>query len=118
MKIPESDQDQPIAWTAVEQDTPVYARDGTQVGAIFEMLGAEDIFHGIVVTAGVLTHEVEISASHVTGITRQRIDTDLSSQEIRDLPVYEEESSFKLGFTGILGRKLGWVRDKDTNGPD
>lgn len=115
MKVPEPQQEEPLAWMAVLADTPVHSSDGQDVGVVGEVLGSqsEDIFHGLVVRGGFLTADVVIPAEHVTAITNKRIDTDLTAQEIRDLPVYNEEESFKLGFVGFLGRRLGWVKDRD-----
>ena len=119
MKTPDSEQEHPLAWNAILLDTPVYSRDGHEVGVVREVLGsdAEDIFHGVVVRHGILSHDIEIPAAKVTRITNRRIDIDLSAQEIRELPAYSEETSFKLGFTGLLRRRLGWVPDKEKGGP-
>jgi hypothetical protein len=111
MKVPEPEQEQPLAWKAILKDTPVHASDGQEVGVITEVLGSEDIFHGIVVHRGVAAHDVEIPAEAVVWITNKRINTTLSQQEIRELPVYQPEDSYKLGIVGLLGKHLGWVSD-------
>lgn len=113
MKRHDSDEEVPIAWTAVLANTPVVTAGGDEVGTISEVLGAdaEDIFHGIVVRHGVLSGEVMIPAQHVSQITNKRITVDLSAEAVRALPAYVAEDAFKLGFVGFLGRQLGWVRD-------
>jgi hypothetical protein len=118
VKFPESEEDRPIAWTAILSDTPVYASDGEQVGVVDEVLGSqgEDIFHGIVVRSPGVQHNVAILADKVSGITRSRIDTSLTTQEIRALPVYKEEASYTLGIVGLFRKHLGWKRD-DGTGP-
>jgi hypothetical protein len=47
------DEGLPIAYTVLEQDVPVYASDGEQVGTVDHVVAApeEDIFHGIVIRA-------------------------------------------------------------------
>jgi hypothetical protein len=103
---------------AILAKTPVYASDGEQVGVVDEVLGSQDkdIFHGIVVRSPALQHDVAILAVGVSRITRSRIDTSLTTQEIRALPVYKEEATYSLGIVGVLRRRLGWKRD-DGTGP-
>jgi hypothetical protein len=113
VKVPEPENEQPLAWRAVLVDTPVRSSDGEDIGGVQEVLGAEDIFHGIVVRSGPLSHEVMIPAQHVVEITNRRIETDLNAEQIRALPPYQEEESYQLGFIGILRRRMGWV-DEDS----
>lgn len=117
MKIPEPDEERPIAWNAVLSDTPVYTSDDQVVGSVQEVLGAEDIFHGIVVRSGPGGEERMISASNVARISNRRIDTTMRAEEIDALPPYREEETFRLGLVGLLRKHLGWVRDEDASGP-
>jgi hypothetical protein len=41
----------PIAYTALQEDTPVYDREGTRIGVVEQVLADEpvDIFHGLIV---------------------------------------------------------------------
>jgi uncharacterized protein YrrD len=114
MKVPQPENEEPIAWPAILSDTLVYASDGQEVGAISDVLGSqeEDIFHGIVVRTGALSHETMIPAAHVSRITSRRIDVDLSSDEVRALPHYVEEQTYHLGIVGLFRKRLGWVPDK------
>ncbi len=114
MKVPEPEEEQPIAWQAILADTPVYASGGEEVGTVDEVLGASDadIFHGIVVRAPAAGHDVEIIADQITRITNRRIDIALTVQDIRLLPVYTEEASYTLGFVGLFRKHLGWTSDK------
>ena len=112
MKLPEADE-QPVAWTAILADTPVYSSEGEQVGTVREVLGAEDIFHGIVVRAATpVSRDVQIPADHVARITNRRVDMTLTMEEISALDAYNEEASFKLGIVGLLRKHLGWVPDE------
>jgi hypothetical protein len=114
MKVPEPGNEEPIAWPAILADTLVYASDGQEVGAVSEVLGSqeEDIFHGIVIRTGAFAHETMIPAQHVARITTRRIDVDLSPDEIRSLPPYAEEETYRLGITGIIRKHVGWIPDK------
>jgi uncharacterized protein YrrD len=115
MKVPEPDEERPLAWKAILADTPVCAADGEEVGAVGEVLGSEtaDIFHGIVVRAGPMGRDVVVPAEHVRSITNVRIETDMSAEELQNLPPYQQDESYKLGFVGLLGQRLGWVEDKN-----
>ena len=112
MRVPEPDEEQPLAWSAILEDTPVYSADGQDIGTVQDVLGAEDIFHGIVVRAGPLSDVVMIPADAVALITNRRIETMLSPDEIRALPPYQEEESFRLGVVGLLRKHMGWVSDE------
>ncbi|GAC1444223.1 MAG: hypothetical protein NVSMB52_03350 [Chloroflexota bacterium] len=114
MKVPESSDETPLAWTAILARTPVRSRDGEEVGHVVEVVGAqaEDIFHGLAVGHGTDDHGVLIPAESVGAITDRRIDTNLTAEEIRALPVYVPEDAFKLGFVGFFSKHLGWVEDR------
>jgi sporulation protein YlmC with PRC-barrel domain len=115
---PEHDlEERPLAWTAVLAETPVISSDGVAVGRVAEVLGSpeEDIFHGIVVSPGNDITGVLIPAESVAEITTRAISVRLLAEEIRALPPYEETETFHLGFTGLLGRTLGWVQDRHDN---
>jgi hypothetical protein len=110
-------EERPLAWTAILARTPVFASDGTQVGVAQEVIGSEgdDIFHGVEVAEGPLGHNVLIPAERVKSITTSRISTDMSAEAIRQLPPYQPEESYRLGFVGLLRRRLGWVDDRRGN---
>jgi hypothetical protein len=116
MKVPEPEEETPIAWTAVAEDTPVHASDGTEVGVIQEVLGAEDIFHGIVIRSGPDGEDVMVPATEVKEITTRRVLLGLAPEAIRELPPYEPESSYRLGIVGLLRRHVGWVDDEERPG--
>lgn len=116
MRVPEPEEERPVAWTAVAENTPVLDRDGTEIGPIQEVLGAEDIFHGIVVRAGPEAQPVMVPAGDVIEITNKRIRINLSPEAVRELPPYQPESSFRLGIVGEIGQQLGWVDDEQRPG--
>jgi uncharacterized protein YrrD len=113
MNMERDEDERPLAWTAIIDRTPVYASDGTRVGAVSEVLGSTevDVFHGIEVGDSILGRLVLIPAQHVTSISNRRISTDLSPQAIRELPNYRAEESYQLGFVGLLRRRLGWKEE-------
>lgn len=88
MRIPENGEERPIAWTAILPGTPVYTADGTEVGMVYEVIGAEDIFHGILVRGGISPSDVLISAVEVRTITGRRIEVTLNAEEVRSRPPY------------------------------
>jgi len=110
-----SDPDQPIAWMAVPEDTPVRSSDGEIVGTLSDMLGSRqvDVWHGIVVHLGRLGHHVFVPADQVTLLTRSVVGVVLTSTEIHALPVHDEERQFDLGMVGLFRKHLGWKREKD-----
>jgi len=103
-----------------QQSREVKKLESGALGVVHEVLGSdsEDIFHGVVVHTGHVGHEVMVPAGEVTRITNRRLETRLSSQEIRELPPYREEESYQLGFVGLFRKHLGWIREKDGNPPD
>ena len=111
---PENQED-PIAWRGVAQDTPVRDSDNQQVGRLSDLLGSdrEDIFHGIVVHLGRLGHEVFVPADQVTLMTRSHVDVALTLAELHALPKHDEERQFDVGIVGFFRKHPGWVREKD-----
>jgi hypothetical protein len=49
----------PIAWLALEEGTPVYARSGERIGVAERALGERDIFEGLIV------HTVPLPGHHL-----------------------------------------------------
>jgi PRC-barrel domain len=116
MKVPQPDEERPLAWNAILADTPVYSADGEELGVIHDVLGAEDIFHGLVVRSGPTAEEKMVPAEDVSTITNKRIGIALSAEQVRALPLYQPEASYELGFVGLFRRHLGWVRESEEPG--
>jgi hypothetical protein len=108
------DADQPIAWRAVPENTPVRS-DGEQVGTVYDLLGSheEDIFHGIVVQLKWKGRCVFVPADDVVALTASHVDVSLSAGELGALPVHSDERQFELGMVGLLRKHVGWVKEKD-----
>lgn len=114
MKVPEPDEETPLAWTAILESTPVVDGTGETVGTVIDVLGAEDIFHGVVAKVGPTGREVVIPAESISTITNARVVTALLPEEIASLPVYQPEESFRLGIVGTIRKHLGWIRDENS----
>jgi len=104
-----SDPDAQLAWTAMPYRAPVTDRDGNRIGTAESLLGdeREDIFHGIAVkrSDGKL---VEVTAPHVQHITSREVRTDLSRQEVAELPLYKDERWFHIGWGGLFRKRPEW----------
>ncbi|MGD0861637.1 MAG: hypothetical protein ABSA21_02615 [Candidatus Limnocylindrales bacterium] len=111
---PNNDPDQPVAWRAVPENTPVRA-DGQQVGTLYDLLGSheEDIFHGIVVQLRSGSRRVFVPADDVDLLTASHVDVSLSAGELAALPEHTDERQFQLGMVGLLRKHVGWVKEKD-----
>lgn len=117
MKVPDPGEERPLAWNAILADTPVYSSDGQEVGAVYEVLGAEDIFHGLVIRSAHTDEDTMIPAEQVRQITNRRVDVGLDAAAVRELPPYREEESFHLGIVGLFRRHVGWKTDEHFGGP-
>ena len=108
-------QEDPIAWRGVAQDTPVHSSEGQEVGTLSDLLGSdqEDIFHGLVVHLGRFGHHVFVPADQVTLMTRSHVDVALTSDELHALPKHDEERQYDVGIVGFFRKHPGWVREKD-----
>lgn len=113
MRVPQDEEERPVSWKVVLEHTPVTAVGGDDVGTVAEILGSEqeDIFHGIVVSLGVLQRHVFVPAEQIASITNRRIEIGLDDEAVRNLPAYQPEQSYHLGMVGLFRRHLGWVRD-------
>jgi uncharacterized protein YrrD len=113
MNISESDEERPLSWLAVLENTPVFSSDGQELGMVREMIGSveEDIFHGVVIGHGLTPTDVLVPAAKVTSITNRRVDVSLSAEEVRALPAHVEEHSYHLGFVGLFSKRLGWTEE-------
>jgi hypothetical protein len=104
----------PIGWRAIVYDAPVLGASGARLGSVREVLGsdAEDVFHGVRVNRdGRTSHDVIVSADHVTALTRAAVSTDLTLDELEGLPAYDDEATYHLASVGWLRKHIGWVRD-------
>ena len=111
---PTIDPDQPIAWLAVAQDTPVRSADGAEVGRVWDVLASEqeDIFHGIVVHLDSNGNEVFVPADDVILMTPSYLEVSYTSDQLAGLPEHTEQRQAELGWSGRFRRDFR-VEDAD-----
>ena len=88
--MPEAEEEREIAWLAMPEGAPVVDQAGEEIGRAEELLGdkEDDIFHGILVRLSQGGHRVEVQADRIPKITSRRIYTDLTTEELGELPEY------------------------------
>ena len=103
----------PISWRSIVYGTVVAAADGEAVGTVREVLGsdADDIFHGLRVRLTGGGRDVRVEADDISDLGPDRIETELTRQEIDALPQYDEEATYHLASVGWLRKHLGWRQD-------
>ena len=83
---------EPASWLVVEQGWPVETVDGEEVGKVEEVVGdsSRDIFNGLTVATGVLSHPRYVPAERVAEILEGRVRLSIGAQEFERLDEYEE----------------------------
>jgi uncharacterized protein YrrD len=83
--------DEPVSWLMIEPGWTVESEDGTEVGAVHEVLGDEDadIFDGLAVSRGLLKPQQYVPAEKVAEITVGRVVLALSADAVGRLDDYE-----------------------------
>jgi hypothetical protein len=121
--VTDENQDQ-IAYTALQPGTPVHTADGQELGSVEHVLHVEevDVFDGIVVKTEQGIRFVD--ADHVGPIHTGYVETDLSAADAADLPepdqdtpVYRADASDDTGdsLSDRFGRMFGrgkWKREQ------
>lgn len=81
-----------VSWKAVEDDAVVVTSDGDESARVVEVVGDRnaDIFSALVVKVGVLEKHRNLPAERVRGIWPHRVEVDVSADELKALPPYEE----------------------------
>ena len=87
-----SEPEPQVSWKALEQDATVVTSDGDESARVAEIVGdpAADIFNGLVVTLGMLDKNRDLPAERVKGIWPRRVEVDLTADDLKALPPYEE----------------------------
>ncbi|HEX2016848.1 MAG TPA: hypothetical protein VGN69_09145 [Solirubrobacteraceae bacterium] len=109
-----SDEDvgEPIAYTALQRGTAVFAEGGVAVGKVREVLGAQDkdIFHGLVVH----TQDGDrfVAAEHVGPIHERAVALRLDAEQAAALPRSSAHPPLRAGGAGeTVEASLGELRD-------
>ena len=116
MKVPDPVEEQPLAWNAILEHTLIQTAEGDEVGVVEEVLGAEDIFHGIVLRAADPGALHLVPADQVVEITNRKVVIALTAAQVRELAPYKPEESYGLGMVGLFRKHLGWVSEGDRRG--
>jgi hypothetical protein len=80
------DEGLPIAYQVLDEDVPVFAAGGEQVGTVDHVVAVPevDIFHGIVLRIG---HERRfVAAEHVAALHERGVDLSISEADVAALP--------------------------------
>jgi uncharacterized protein YrrD len=93
-----------VSWKALETGADVVSSDGEPVGSVSRVVGdAEaDVFTGIAVKHGVLGGERLVPSERVRGIWPERVEIDLTKNDVESLPPYEDSPVVR------------WTPDEDT----
>jgi hypothetical protein len=119
------DEGAPIAYQVLDEDVPVYASGGEQVGTVDHVVAAPelDIFHGIVIRAG---KDRRFVAAELVGALHERgVDLTIDAAAAAALPephgaapvYHDHDPGVKPGrwnhLVGRLGgnRDSGWTRE-------
>lgn len=100
--------EQPIAWRAVTEGTPVRSADGETAGSLADLLASdqEDIFHGIIVELASDHRLVFVPADDVTLMTPSYLEVAFTADELANLPEHTEERQASLGWLGRFRHEL------------
>jgi hypothetical protein len=85
----------PVSWLMIRPGWKVYASDGTEVGAVDEVIGDDgaDIFDGLAVAASALGKPKYVPAESVTTITEGRVDLSLTEAEFEGASEFREPAT-------------------------
>ena len=86
-----ADDNQQVAWTAIEKGTAVTSRDGADIGKVSAVVAdtQKDIFSGIAFRSGFFDSEQFIPADLIDEITPDRVNVRITEEQARALEPYE-----------------------------
>jgi HEAT repeat protein len=89
VNAPETPQ---VAWKAIQEGAEVFSSEAEAVARVSRVVGDADadVFTGLAVKLGALGSERFVPSERVTAIWPDRVDVDLPSAAIEELPEYEE----------------------------
>lgn len=117
------DEGLPIAYEVLENDVPVMASDGEQVGTVAHVVSApeKDIFHGLVIELSGSGRRF-VEAADVASLHERGVDLRIDSTAVRDLPepgggapVYDEDPGEMKGWhhwAHVAGMRGDWHRER------
>jgi hypothetical protein len=107
-----SEPEAQVSWKTLEKGATVVTADGDESARVSEIVGdpEADIFHGLVLSLGVLGKNRHLPAERVTAIWPRRVTVDITADELKALPPHEEPAVEGLepegGFLNRLRRLL------------
>jgi hypothetical protein len=109
MKGPERPQ---VAWKAIEEDAEVVASNGERAGRVSRIVGDHDadVFTGLAIFVHAFAGERFVAAERVRGIWPDRVQLDLTHEQIEQLPKHEDVPTVRWrpgALGGIFSRLLG-----------
>jgi len=104
-----------VAWKAIEADAEVVSREGETAGRVSRIVGDHnaDVFTGLAILVGAFSGERFVPAERVQGIWPDRVELDLTSAEVQELPKHEEAPTVRWqpgALGGIFSRIFGGRR--------
>lgn len=120
------DEGLPIAYEVLEQDVPVYASGGEQIGTVDHVVAAfdQDIFHGVVIRTD--QGRRFVASDDVAALHERGVDLDIDVAHAAALPepegaapawranepgVKPSEWRHVLGYFRPHGDRSGWTRE-------
>jgi hypothetical protein len=81
-----------IAWKVIEPKTAVFSSDGETVGKVSRVVGDydADVFTGLAISLNLIGSDRFVDSDRVRGIWPDRIELDLTAEEVERLPDYED----------------------------
>ena len=114
--MPDTDEETPLAWTAVIAGVPVLADNGDHLGHVTEVAGLpeEDIFHGIVFQNTLLGKHLLAPAADVARMTDRAVYLAVTKADAEGYEEFKEMEVDRLGVKGLFFWKhLGWKRSSE-----
>ncbi|MDX6482085.1 MAG: hypothetical protein QOG85_2595 [Gaiellaceae bacterium] len=88
----------PVSWFLIRPGWKVYASDGTEVGAVDEVVGDDnaDIFDGLAIARSTFAKPTYVPAESVGPIYEGRIELTLTTEQVGALGEYLEPASSEI----------------------
>lgn len=100
-----------VSWKVIESGARVFSSEGRAVGTVDRVVGdaTADVFTGLALSVDVLGPARFVASERVAGIWVDRVDIDLTEEQIKALPEHEEQQAvrWRPGRRGLLGRLFG-----------
>jgi PRC-barrel domain len=106
-----SENEPQVAWKVIEPGAEVVTSDGDTGAKVARVVGDvdADVFTGLAVKPGLLASERLVPSERVVGIWPNRVEVDLTKDQLERLPEYEDAPAvrFEPGFSSLFRRLFG-----------